>query len=108
METIRFDDVDALNASASAQFGDWGPEVTVTQEMIDQFAALTGDLRGEQLPAFVDALAVHGLTSSFFVAMTRLSPSTSRRNSAMVWARNFGRVSTMLRATRNRTMPMTK
>lgn len=43
METIRFDDVDALNASASAQFGDWGPEVTVTQEMIDQFAALTGD-----------------------------------------------------------------
>ena len=43
MATIRFDDIDALNASASAQFGDWGPEVTVTQEMIDQFAALTGD-----------------------------------------------------------------
>lgn len=43
METIRFDDVEALNAAASTQFGEWGPEVTVTQEMIDQFAELTGD-----------------------------------------------------------------
>lgn len=43
METIRFDDVDALDAAASDQFGEWGPEVTVTQEMIDQFAELTGD-----------------------------------------------------------------
>jgi acyl dehydratase len=43
VETIRFDDVEALNAAASDQFGEWGPEVTVTQEMIDQFAELTGD-----------------------------------------------------------------
>ena len=43
METIRFDDVEALNAAASTQFGGWGPEMAVTQEMIDQFAELTGD-----------------------------------------------------------------
>lgn len=43
MDTLQFDDIDGLNASASDQFGDWGPEVAVTQEMIDQFAALTGD-----------------------------------------------------------------
>jgi acyl dehydratase len=41
--TIQFDDVDALNAAASTEFGDWGREVRVTQEMIDQFAELTGD-----------------------------------------------------------------
>ncbi|HUY67295.1 MAG TPA: MaoC family dehydratase [Acidimicrobiales bacterium] len=43
MTTIRFDDVDTLNAAATEEFGDWGPELTVTQEMIDQFAELTGD-----------------------------------------------------------------
>ncbi len=43
MTTIRFDDVEALNAAASTEFGPWGTEVRVTQEMIDQFAELTGD-----------------------------------------------------------------
>ncbi len=43
METIRFDDVEGLNAAVSTQFSGWGPEMTVTQEMIDQFAELTGD-----------------------------------------------------------------
>jgi hypothetical protein len=43
MTTIRFDDIDALNAAASQEFGEWGPELTVTQEMINQFAELTGD-----------------------------------------------------------------
>lgn len=40
---FRFDDVEGLNAAASEEFGDWGPEVEVTQEMINQFAELTGD-----------------------------------------------------------------
>src|SRR5471032_2302607 len=43
MTTIDFDDVDRLNAEASAEFGEWGREVTITQEMIDAFAELTGD-----------------------------------------------------------------
>jgi acyl dehydratase len=40
---IRFDDVDALNAAASDEFGPWGPTIDVTQDMVDGFAALTGD-----------------------------------------------------------------
>jgi acyl dehydratase len=40
---FRFDDVDGMNAAASEEFGEWGREVEVTQEMINQFAELTGD-----------------------------------------------------------------
>ncbi|HZR83893.1 MAG TPA: MaoC family dehydratase [Candidatus Binatia bacterium] len=43
MREIRFDDVDALRALISDQYGDWGPDMQVTQEMINQFAELTGD-----------------------------------------------------------------
>lgn len=43
MEPIAFDDVDALNAAASEEFGEWSKELEVTQEMIDAFAELTGD-----------------------------------------------------------------
>jgi len=40
---IAFDDVEALRALASAELGGWGPEIDVTQEMIQRFADLTGD-----------------------------------------------------------------
>ena len=40
---LQVDDIDGINAAASDEFGDWGPEVDVTQEMINQFADLTGD-----------------------------------------------------------------
>ncbi len=43
MEQIRFDDVDRLRAKISDTFGPWGPELEVTQEMINAFAELTGD-----------------------------------------------------------------
>ena len=43
MEAIRFDDIDAINAQASEEFGDFGAPVEVTQDMINQFADLTGD-----------------------------------------------------------------
>ena len=43
MEEIQFDDVAALQATISEDFGPWGPEVEVSQEMINQFAELTGD-----------------------------------------------------------------
>lgn len=40
---LRFDDLEGLAAQVGESFGDWGPEVAVSQEMIDQFADLTGD-----------------------------------------------------------------
>lgn len=40
---FQFDDVDGMNAAASEEFGDWGPEIQVTQDMINGFAELTGD-----------------------------------------------------------------
>src|SRR5438552_18555426 len=43
MTEYRFDDVDGLNAAASPEFGEWGPEIEVTQDMINGFAELTGD-----------------------------------------------------------------
>ena len=43
MTAIAFDDIDAINAQASKEYGDWGDELVVTQEMINQFADLTGD-----------------------------------------------------------------
>jgi hypothetical protein len=43
MEEIRFDDIAALNKHVSEEFGPWGPEVEVTQDMINKFAELTGD-----------------------------------------------------------------
>jgi len=43
VDTIRFDDIDALNAHASEEFGEFGDAIEVTQEMINGFADLTGD-----------------------------------------------------------------
>lgn len=43
MQTIRFDDLTTLRALAAEEFGPFGAEVTITQEMIDRFADLTGD-----------------------------------------------------------------
>ena len=43
MEKIEFDDVEALRAKIGDEFGPFGGEVEVSQEMIDRFAELTGD-----------------------------------------------------------------
>ena len=43
MTELRFDDIDGINASAGGDYGDWGPEIEVTQDKINQFAELTGD-----------------------------------------------------------------
>ncbi len=43
MEPIPFDDVDAINAAASDEFGPWSEPIRITQQMIDDFADLTGD-----------------------------------------------------------------
>ena len=43
MEKIRFDDVETLRQKVSAEFGPWSDELVVSQQMIDEFAQLTGD-----------------------------------------------------------------
>lgn len=43
MDQIQFDDIAALQARVRDEFGEWGSPVEVSQEMIDQFAELTGD-----------------------------------------------------------------
>jgi acyl dehydratase len=43
MEDIRFDDIEKLKSKISDTFGPFGPEIQVTQEMINKFADLTGD-----------------------------------------------------------------
>ena len=40
---VRFDDIDSLRTMVSADFGEAGPEVLVSQETIDRFADLTAD-----------------------------------------------------------------
>lgn len=43
MTSVRFDDLEALHARISDEFGPWGPPVEVTQAIIDRFADLTED-----------------------------------------------------------------
>jgi acyl dehydratase len=40
---IRFDDLDGLRAQISEEHGDWGPQRTIDQELVDWFADLTAD-----------------------------------------------------------------
>jgi acyl dehydratase len=42
-QTIRFDDLAALEGAVSEDFGPWGPEVEITQSLIDAFAEVSGD-----------------------------------------------------------------
>jgi acyl dehydratase len=43
MQEIRFDDIETLRSKVSEEWGAWGPELEVTQDMINKFADLTGD-----------------------------------------------------------------
>ncbi len=43
MEKIKFDDIEALQGKVSQDFGAFGDEIEVSQEMINQFAEVTGD-----------------------------------------------------------------
>ncbi|HVX20576.1 MAG TPA: hypothetical protein VHB02_04450 [Acidimicrobiales bacterium] len=61
MEQVRFDDVDGINALAG-EVGAWGEAVEVTPEMVDRFAALTGDHRHRFLVvALIPPMAPPGL-----------------------------------------------
>lgn len=78
MEEIRFDDIDGLRAKVGQEFGPWGPEITVTQEMIDRFAELTGDRqwihvdveRAKRESPFGGTIAHGFLTLSLLPALT--------------------------------------
>ena len=43
MEEIQFDDIAALQKHVSEEYGDFCEPVEVTQEMVNQFAEVTGD-----------------------------------------------------------------
>jgi acyl dehydratase len=43
VEQVRFDDIERLRALVSDEFGEWGPKLVVTQDLINEFADLTGD-----------------------------------------------------------------
>jgi len=43
MNDLKFDDVDAINAAASEEFGPFGATVKITQQMINSFADVTLD-----------------------------------------------------------------
>ena len=43
MRQIRFDDIASLREHVGDEFGPWGPEVEVTQALINRFADLTHD-----------------------------------------------------------------
>jgi hypothetical protein len=43
MKQFKYDDIDGLQSLVSSEFGAWSNEVEVTQDMVNQFATLTGD-----------------------------------------------------------------
>jgi acyl dehydratase len=43
MREIRFDDIEGMRSQIGEEYGPWGEEMQVTQQMIDAFADLTGD-----------------------------------------------------------------
>ena len=43
MTTVRCDDIDTLSNFVSDDYGDWGPEVEITQAMVNRFADMTND-----------------------------------------------------------------
>jgi len=78
MDEIRFDDIAALEAAVSDEFGEFGPPTEVTQEMIHGFAELTGDRqwihvdveRAKRESPFGGPIAHGFLTLSMAVALT--------------------------------------
>jgi acyl dehydratase len=74
MTELRFDDIAALEAVVTDEFGAWGPELMVTMDMIRTFADLSGDHqwihvdvdRAKQESPFGDVIAHGFLTLMLF------------------------------------------
>lgn len=43
MKQYHYQDIDALQELVSDQFGEWGHQTEITQDLINQFAEMTGD-----------------------------------------------------------------
>ena len=43
MKEYKYDDIEALQELVSDEFGPWSGEVEITQELVNQFADMTGD-----------------------------------------------------------------
>jgi acyl dehydratase len=43
VKQYRYDDIEALQELVSEEFGAWSSEVAITQELVNQFADMTGD-----------------------------------------------------------------
>ena len=83
MEKIQFDDIAALEAHVSDDFGAWSEPLEVTQAMINAFADLTGDHqwihvdveRAKQESPFGGPIAHGFLTLSLVPMMSVKSPN---------------------------------
>ncbi|MEJ2336938.1 MAG: MaoC family dehydratase [Gemmatimonadales bacterium] len=86
MQEIQFDDIGAIRSHVSDEFGPFGPEVEVTQAMIDQFADLTGDHqwihvdveRAERESPFGTTIAHGFLTLSLLAGAAAAGPASYR------------------------------
>ena len=95
MEGIRFDDLETLGAQVSDEFGDFGPTIEVTQEMINTYADLSGDrqwihvdVERAQVESPFGGPIAHGfLTLSL---LPRLLPTTSMKVIGHASAVNYG------------------
>ena len=43
MKQYKYDDIEGMQELLSEEFGSWSSEVEVSQDMVNQFAELTGD-----------------------------------------------------------------
>jgi acyl dehydratase len=95
VEEIRFDDIDALKAKISEEYGDWGKSVDISQERVGQFADLTGDHqwihldveRAKKESPFGGPI-VHGFFT--LALLPQLHPASSYRLVGMGNATNYG------------------
>lgn len=94
-EPLPFDDLDAINAAASEEYGEFGEAIEVTQDMINQFADLTRDQqwihvdveRTKKESPFGGPIAHGFLTLSLLPA---LSAGTGLRFTGQTNAVNYG------------------
>ncbi|MEQ1704323.1 MAG: MaoC family dehydratase, partial [Ilumatobacteraceae bacterium] len=75
MTSIRFDDIEALRAMISDEFGEWGPRVEVTQAVIDRFADLTDDHQWIHVDTERAAAGPFGATIAHGFLILALMPS---------------------------------
>ena len=82
MKQYKYDDIEALQDIVSEDFGEWGQNLQITQEMIDQFAALSGDdywlhtdpEKCKQMSPFGDTVA-HGFLTLILLPRLGSQPS---------------------------------